>query len=126
MGAGGSAPANWRTVFREPSVWPAARCWKRLLVRHALGMPGSDLDREDGASGVMMIPVPKTETLEKMEGEESGAGDAQASRTYKSRRACMISLPHGPKGQVIWDLFSPEQFAKGHAEAALRQAQCVI
>src|SRR3984885_3084635 len=41
-----------------------------LLVRHAMGMPGTDLDREDDASGVMMIPVPRTGTLEKVEGEE--------------------------------------------------------
>ena len=43
---------------------------EELLVRHALGMGGTDLDREDGASGVMMIPVPKTGVLEKVEGEE--------------------------------------------------------
>src|SRR4029077_9182985 len=43
---------------------------EELLVRHALGMPGTDLDREDGASGVMMIPVPRTGVLEKVEGEE--------------------------------------------------------
>ena len=43
---------------------------EEVLVRHALGMPGSDLDREDGASGVMMIPVPKSGVLERVEGEE--------------------------------------------------------
>ena len=43
---------------------------EELLVRHALGMQGTDLDREDGSSGVMMIPVPKTGVLEKVEGEE--------------------------------------------------------
>src|SRR5712671_7674540 len=43
---------------------------EELLVRHALGMPGSDLEREDGASGVMMIPVPKSGVLEKVDGEE--------------------------------------------------------
>jgi biotin carboxylase len=43
---------------------------EELLVRHALGMQGTDLDREDDASGVMMIPVPKTGVLEKVEGEE--------------------------------------------------------
>jgi len=42
---------------------------EELLVRHALGMPGTDLDREDGASGVMMIPVPRSGILEKVEGE---------------------------------------------------------
>jgi len=43
---------------------------EELLVRHALGMPGTDLDREDDASGVMMIPVPASGILEKVEGEE--------------------------------------------------------
>src|ERR1700736_6682261 len=43
---------------------------EEILVRHALGMPGSDLGREDGASGVMMIPVPKSGVLERVDGEE--------------------------------------------------------
>jgi biotin carboxylase len=42
---------------------------EELLVRHALGMEGTDLDREEDASGVMMIPVPKTGILEKVDGE---------------------------------------------------------
>lgn len=48
---------------------------EELLVRHALGMPGTDLDREADASGVMMIPVPKTGVLEGGAGEE----DARAA-----------------------------------------------
>src|SRR4029077_9373807 len=43
---------------------------EELLGRHAMKLPGSDLDREDDASGVMMIPVPKTGVLERVEGEE--------------------------------------------------------
>ena len=43
---------------------------EELLVRHALGMGGSDLDREDDASGVMMIPVPASGVLEGVQGEE--------------------------------------------------------
>ncbi|HEV7968064.1 MAG TPA: ATP-grasp domain-containing protein [Candidatus Acidoferrales bacterium] len=43
---------------------------EELLVRHALGMQGTDLDREDDAAGAMMIPVPRTGILEKVEGEE--------------------------------------------------------
>jgi len=43
---------------------------EELLVRHALGMPGTDIDREDDASGVMMIPVPKSGVLERVEGED--------------------------------------------------------
>ena len=44
---------------------------EELLLRHALGLPGSDWPREASASGVMMIPVPKSGVLEKMAGEES-------------------------------------------------------
>jgi hypothetical protein len=43
---------------------------EELLLRHAVGLSGSDWPREDSASGVMMIPVPKSGTLEKIEGEE--------------------------------------------------------
>jgi biotin carboxylase len=43
---------------------------EELLVRHALGIAGSDLDREPDASGVMMIPVPKSGVLESVEGVE--------------------------------------------------------
>jgi len=43
---------------------------EELLVSHAMKLPGSDLDREDDASGVMMIPVPKTGVLERVEGED--------------------------------------------------------
>jgi hypothetical protein len=42
---------------------------EELLVRHALGLEGSDLPREREASGVMMIPVPRSGILEAVEGE---------------------------------------------------------
>src|ERR1700692_4646818 len=38
---------------------PERKLLEEILVRHALAMPGTDIAREDGASGVMMIPVPK-------------------------------------------------------------------
>jgi hypothetical protein len=43
---------------------------EELLLRHALHMPGAWL-REAAASGVMMILVPKSGVLEKVEGEEA-------------------------------------------------------
>jgi biotin carboxylase len=42
---------------------------EELLLRHAIGLPGSDWPREQSASGVMMIPVPKSGVLEGIEGE---------------------------------------------------------
>jgi biotin carboxylase len=44
---------------------------EELLLRHALGLPGSDWPREQAASGVMMIPVPKGGILQKIEGEDA-------------------------------------------------------
>jgi biotin carboxylase len=46
---------------------------EELLARHALGFPGSALVRESEASGVMMIHVPRSGILEKVEGEEAAA-----------------------------------------------------
>jgi len=43
---------------------------EELLLRHALGLPGGNALRETVASGVMMIPVPQSGVLEKIEGEE--------------------------------------------------------
>jgi ATP-grasp domain/L-amino acid ligase C-terminal domain 2 len=43
---------------------------EELLLRHELGLPGSDASRESAASGVMMIPVPRSGILEKVEGED--------------------------------------------------------
>jgi len=44
---------------------------EELLLRHALSLQGADAPRESAASGVMMIPVPNSGILEKVEGEES-------------------------------------------------------
>jgi hypothetical protein len=43
---------------------------EELLLRHALEMAGSDAPRETEASGVMMIPVPRSGVLEGVKGEE--------------------------------------------------------
>jgi biotin carboxylase len=43
---------------------------EELLVRHALGLGGSELAREEAASGVMMIPVPRSGIFEGAEGVE--------------------------------------------------------
>ncbi len=44
---------------------------EELLVRHALELPGWDSPRERIASGVMMIPVPKSGVLEAVSGEDA-------------------------------------------------------
>jgi hypothetical protein len=44
---------------------------EELLLRHSLEMPGADAPRENVASGVMMIPVPKGGIFEGVSGEEA-------------------------------------------------------
>jgi hypothetical protein len=44
---------------------------EELLLRHALEFPGSDSLREPLASGVMMIPIPKSGVLEAVAGEDA-------------------------------------------------------
>jgi hypothetical protein len=44
---------------------------EELLVRHALELPGWNSPREPVASGVMMIPVPKSGILEGVAGEDA-------------------------------------------------------
>ncbi len=41
---------------------------EELLLRQALGMPGGDAERENAASGVMMIPVPQSGIFDGVEG----------------------------------------------------------
>jgi hypothetical protein len=43
---------------------------EELLLRHALALPGWDAPREKAASGVLMIPIPRSGVLEKIEGAE--------------------------------------------------------
>ena len=44
---------------------------EELLLRDALGMPGGNGERENAASGVMMIPVPQSGIFEGVEGIEA-------------------------------------------------------
>jgi biotin carboxylase len=58
-----------RALRFSPNLDSAPIGLEELLLRHALQLPGSDWPREKSASGVMMIPVPQSGVLEKIEGE---------------------------------------------------------
>jgi len=57
-------------LYPEPEKNAEPIGLEELLLRHALNLPGSDWPREASASGVMMIPVPQSGMLEKVEGED--------------------------------------------------------
>jgi len=94
---------------------------EELLVRHALGMPGTDLDREDDASGVMMIPVPRTGVLEKVEGEEQarqtpGIEDVQITARLHD------FLAEWPEGSTYLGFLFAHGKSPAEVESALRLA----
>jgi len=88
-------------------------------------MPGTDLDREDDASGVMMIPVPKTGTLEKVEGEEraratNGVENIQITARFHDQIAAW------PEGSTYLGFIFAHAKSPVEVEAALRQAHAEL
>jgi biotin carboxylase len=100
---------------------PERKLLEEILVRHALGMPGSDFEREDGASGVMMIPVPKSGVLERVVGEEEaratpGIEDIQITARLHDFIAAW------PEGSSYPGFIFSRGESPAEAEAALRLA----
>lgn len=98
---------------------------EELLLRHALGMPGSDWAREQAASGVMMIPVPKSGVLEKIEGEGS-------SRSVPGITGCEITarlhdyIAAWPEGSSYLGFLFAEAETPSEVEEALRSAHAKL
>jgi hypothetical protein len=96
--------------------------FEELLLRHALGLPGSDAKREDAASGVMMIPVPRSGVLEGVEGEKA----AQATEFVTSLE--MTARLHDyiaawPEGASYLGFLFARASEPAQVEKALREAQ---
>jgi biotin carboxylase len=94
---------------------------EELLIRHALGMPGTEAYREEDASGVMMIPVPKSGVLEKVEGEEEaratpGIEDVQITARLHDFIAAW------PEGSTYLGFLFARGKSPEEVEAALRLA----
>jgi biotin carboxylase len=94
---------------------------EELLLRHALGLGGTDLEREECASGVMMIPVPRSGILEAVEGLEVAeqVPGVEEIRITARRRDYIAAWPEGSSylGFIFARAGEP-----GAAEAALREA----
>jgi biotin carboxylase len=92
-----------------------------LLIRNAMGMPGADSQRESNAAGVMMIPVPQSGILEKIEGLEEALAVPGISEIQITARLhdFIAAWPEGSSylGFIFSGGSSPDS-----VEAALRQA----
>jgi biotin carboxylase len=94
---------------------------EEVILRHALGLPLGELERERRASGVMMIPIPRAGTLR----EVSGIDDA---RSVDGVVGLEITVPRGQPVQTLpeGDRYLGFIFATGTSpddvERALRAA----
>jgi len=98
---------------------------EELVLRHALGMPLDGLEREPGASGVMMLPIPAVGTLREVRGQDD-------ARALHGVTGLEITIPRGrhvvplPDG----DRYLGFLFARGETpdavEATLRKAHAML
>ena len=94
---------------------------EELLLRHALELPGSDAPREQVASGVMMIPVPHSGILEKVEGKEKAeATPGITSLEITARLHDFIAA--WPEGSSYLGFLFARAAEPGETENALREA----
>jgi hypothetical protein len=98
---------------------------EELLLRHALGLPGSDWPREQYSSGAMMIPVPKSGVLENVEGEEAARATPDITELHITARL-RDYISAWPEGSSYLGFI----FAKGNkpeeVESALRLAHAQL
>jgi biotin carboxylase len=94
---------------------------EELILRHALGMEGSDLELEDSAAGVMMIPVPRSGVLEDVQGLELAekVSDIEAIRITARTHDFIAAWPEG--SSYLGFIFSRAE-TPAAAEAALRES----
>ena len=94
---------------------------EELLVRHALALPDADLEREDAASGVMMIPVPATGVLEAVSGEENARATPGIEEILITARL-HDSIAAWPEGSSYLGFIFARSDSAEVVEAALRAA----
>ncbi len=98
---------------------------EELLLRHAVDLPGADWPRESEASGVMMIPVPRSGILEKVDGDDQARAIAGISELQITARLhdYIAAWPEGSTylGFLFSRAESPEE-----AESALRAAHAKL
>lgn len=98
---------------------------EEVILRHAVGMPIDDLTREAAASGVMMLPIPKSGTLRAVHGQDAARavpGIVDLELSIRPGRP-VVALPEGDRylGFMFARVTTPEG-----VEAALRAAHAML
>jgi biotin carboxylase len=98
---------------------------EEVILRHALGLPPGHLHREERASGVMMLPIPRAGTLNEVRGQDEAravAGIAGLEISIAPGKP-VVPLPEGDRylGFLFAKADTPEQ-----VEEALREAHAKL
>lgn len=94
---------------------------EELLVRHAMGFPGAEQEREAEASGVMMIPVPRSGIFERVEGLKEARATPEISEIEITARQHDPVLAW-PEGASYLGFIFARANEPASAERALRDA----
>jgi biotin carboxylase len=72
---------------------------EEVILRHALGLPLDELRREGVASGVMMIPIPRTGVLEGVDGQDEAraVSGVEGLEITVARGRTVQALPEGDR-----------------------------
>ncbi len=90
---------------------------EEVILRHALGLPIEDLRREAAASGVMMLPIPRSGTLAAVHGVED-------ARAVPGIVGLEVTVPRGRRIEALpeGDRYLGFLFARGPTPAAVEEA----
>ncbi len=98
---------------------------EELILRHALGLPIDELERESSASGVMMLPIPKAGVLREVRGQD-------AARAVPGITGLEITVPRGrhvvplPEGDRYLGFLFARADTPEQVEAALRAGYAAL
>lgn len=110
--------------FRSPKD-PELISLEELILRHATGEDISAWQREDAASGVMMIPVPSSGVLEQVEGTELAEQVPHITSVQITARL-HDTIQAWPEGSSYLGFIFAKAKDAGDAETALRQAHSAL
>jgi biotin carboxylase len=94
---------------------------EELLLRDALGIPGGDAERENAASGVMMIPVPQSGVFDGVEGIEA-AGSVPRVTEIQITARLHDYVAAWPEGSSYLGFIFARADSAAEVEKALREA----
>jgi ATP-grasp domain-containing protein/L-aminoacid ligase-like protein len=107
---------------RAPGPEPQAPCsLEELLLRHAVGEDPAPYRREDAASGVMMIPIPRRGVLRHVEGEDEARAVDGIDEVHVTAKPDQLLVPL-PEGASYLGFIFARAPRPALAEQALRAA----